>query len=820
MAIKKSALYSAIWKSCDELRGGMDASQYKDYVLVILFLKYISDKQKADPDSMLNEIPDGCTFDDIIKLKSKAGIGEALNTRLEKIARAFNLGDGFFNNADFDNEEKLGKGKDLIDTVSNLIDVFQNPALDFGNNRAADDDLIGDAYEYLMRNFASQSGKSKGQFYTPAEASRLAAKLLDIGSDKRKRISIYDMTVGSGSLLLRAGAESNAEATFLYGQEKDLATLNMAKMNMILHGMDGYADLRHGDTLNSPAHLESGDYDNGFNYCVANPPFSVKGWMKSAKSRDIYGRWDATDENLGIPPKGKADFAFLLHLVRSLDSTGRGACFLPHGVLFRGSIEKYQDEAIVRKNLIEKHIIKGIIGLPPNLFYGTPIAACIIIIDKAVAKDSKGIFMVDAKDGFRKDGSKNRLREQDIRRVLDTWGEKKNVEHYSRMISWQEIKDNQYNLNISRYITPRNTEPNQDLHAHLCGGISKADIDDMETLWKVCPSLKNDLFTKSSDKGYFHFTNDAENNLEQSIENDASFIMQSLLFDNEIKEWKDKMNGLLDDVIEGCQPKKLIEECGAGILNIFSKNKTLVDVYDVFDTLMIYWDEVMQDDVFMISRDGWKISVELPKTKDGKIKKTYSYESIQCDLLPTEVLIDTLFYPEKAKIDSLREQIASLDVAMNEIVEEFGNMFEQAVNDKNQIQNKDLRVLLKNAKKKPNDYDADEVKAWKDYVHLLDEQDNAKNNLKKNMFSLTVSVQNKYKEFTTDEIRDIVFNDKWMKQMRSRLENLMQSAQQSIVASFRELADRYADTLPELESDVDVYRKQVAKDLHSMGFGF
>ena len=820
MAIKKSALYGAIWKSCDELRGGMDASQYKDYVLVILFLKYISDKQKADPDSMLNEIPEGCTFDDVVKLKNKSGIGEAINTRLEKIAKAFGLGDGFFNNADFDNEDKLGKGKDLIDTVSNLIEVFENPALDFGKNRTADDDLIGDAYEYLMRNFASQSGKSKGQFYTPAEASRLAAQLLDIGNDDRPKISIYDMTCGSGSLLLRAGAESKAQATFLFGQEKDVVTLNMARMNMILHGMDGYADLCLGDTLNSPAHLESGEHLEGFNYCVANPPFSIKSWMKSARPKDAYGRWDATDEHVGIPPKGKADLAFLLHLVRSLDSKGRGACFLPHGVLFRGSVEKKQDEAIVRKNLIKKHIIKGIIGLPPNLFYGTPIEACILIIDKAATHTSKGIFVIDAKEGYRKDGSKNRLREQDIRRILDTWRNGMPVPHYARLVTWKEIQDNQFNLNISRYITARNTEPNQDIYAHLHGGIPETDIDELTVLWDVCPSLKEELFENGQTNGYLRFTETADANLEECISTNQSFIEQEKRYNDDIANWKKMMKCELEYVKEGCLPKQLIVDWGTNILSLFSQCHSLVDAYDVYDALMIYWEETMQDDVYMVSRDGWKITVELPKDKKGNVKKSFTYENLTCDLLPTDVLVDTLFYKEKEAIESLRERISALDAALDEMVEEYGELFEQAVNEKGLIVEKTLRALLKKAENKPHDYDTDEVKAWHDYINILDKQGEAKKKLKELVATLTKLVMKKYAALTPEEIRDMVFNNKWMNQMKARLNSLMQASQQQVVTTLCELADRYADTLPELESDVENYRNAVAEDLRNMGFEF
>lgn len=813
MAIKKSALYSTIWKGCDELRGGMDPSQYKDYVLVILFLKYISDKQKSDPDSLLSEIPEGCTFDDIVALKGKAGIGEALNTKLSLIAKSFNLGEGFFNDADFDNEEKLGKGKDLIDTVSNLIGVFQNPDLDFGNNRAADDDLIGDAYEYLMRNFAAKSGQSKGQFYTPAEASRLAAKLLDIGQDPRKRITIYDMACGSGSLLLRAAAESNAEATFIYGQEKSVSTLNMAKMNMILHGMDGYADLEQGDTLNAPVHLRRDDLRQGFDYCVANPPFSLKSWLKSAQPKDIYGRWDATDENVGIP-KGKGDMAFFMHMVRSLSAEGKGACFLPHGVLFR------QEEYVVRSNMVKRHIIKGVIGLPPNLFYGTPIPACIIVVDKKAAATSKGIYMIDAKEGFRKDGSKNRLREQDIRRILDTWHEGNTVPHYARLVEWREIEANDYNLNISRYIAPRNTEPNQDLHAHLCGGIPQTDVDELDSLWQSCPTLQQNIFVKTSDAGYLALTEQAKNGIEGVINADASYKEQCKRFKETIDQWRNKITAQLPEVKVGCHPKQLIDLWGTLTLDTFRSSTSLVNAYDVFDAFMNYWSETMQDDVYMVSRDGWHAMLQLPRDKNGNFKKTYTFETLSCDLLPVDVLINAEFHTEKEVIDHQREQISAYDVAMNEMIEEFGSLFEQAADDKGKVDNKLIRKLLAQAKRGKYDYSDDEIATWKYYVGLLDKQDTVKKEMKVAIADLTDKVEKRYGTLDEDEVRSLVFNSKWMSQLAQFFDGLMQTAMQDIMNALKDLIDRYADPLPVLENDVEAYRKAVADDLHSMGLSY
>ncbi|QJW98524.1 N-6 DNA methylase [Frigoriglobus tundricola] len=403
MALKKSELYSSLWASCDELRGGMDASQYKDYVLVLLFIKYISDKYAGQPFAPIS-IPEGATFKDMVALKGKPDIGDKINTKIiAPLAGANKLSDM----PDFNDATKLGSGKEMVDRLTNLIAIFENPALDFSKNRADGDDILGDAYEYLMRHFATESGKSKGQFYTPAEVSRIMAQILGIRAAKTSAsTTVYDPTAGSGSLLLKVGDEAGTAVT-LYGQEKDAATSGLARMNMILHN-NPTALVVQGNTLTDPK-FKDGEALKTFDYVVANPPFSDKRWSTGlTPAKDPFDRF----QSFGVPPGKQGDYAYLLHIVRSLRSTGKGACILPHGVLFRGNAE-----AEIRKNLVKKGYIKGVIGLPANLFYGTGIPACIVVIDKENAHTRKGIFLIDASAGFMKDGPKNRLRAQDTRAV-------------------------------------------------------------------------------------------------------------------------------------------------------------------------------------------------------------------------------------------------------------------------------------------------------------------------------------------------------------------------------------------------------------------
>jgi len=379
----------------------MDASQYKDYVLTLLFVKYVSDKAKSDPYSLI-EVPEGGSFDDLVALKGATDIGEKMNIAIRRLAEANDL-QGVINNADFDDPNKLGEGKAMQDRLTNLVSIFQD--IDFTGSRAEGDDLLGDAYEYLMRHFATESGKSKGQFYTPAEVSRIMAQVLEIPKDAPRSTTVYDPTCGSGSLLIKV-ADSAPNGLSIYGQEKDNATWALSRMNMILHGNETH-NIQQGDTLADPKFLK-GEQLQTFDYFVANPPFSVKTWKNGFDKE--YGRFDGFAE----PPEKNGDYAFLLHMVKSLKSDGRGAVILPHGVLFRGNTE-----AQIREELIKRGLIKAIIGLPANLFYGTGIPACIIVIDKKEATSRTGIFMIDASKGFEKDGAKNRLRPRDMRKIID-----------------------------------------------------------------------------------------------------------------------------------------------------------------------------------------------------------------------------------------------------------------------------------------------------------------------------------------------------------------------------------------------------------------
>lgn len=809
MAIKKSELYSTLWRSCDELRGGMDASQYKNYVLTLLFVKYVSDKAKYNVESLI-EVPEGCSFDDMVNLKGKTNIGEQMNIKLAAWEEANDL-DGMFKEADFSDESKLGKGKDLVQTVSNLIGIFQSSGLNFGKNQASDDDLMGDAYEYLMKHFATESGKSKGQFYTPAEVSRVMAKVIGLNKETRPNVSIYDPTCGSASLLLRALSEASNGAA-LYGQEYDITTVGLAKMNMILHGYETY-DIRSGDTLNNPQFVKD-DNLTTFSYAVANPPFSQKSWLKSAKTNDKYERWN--EHMIGVPPEKNGDYAFLLHIIRSLKDKGKGACILPHGVLFRGNAE-----ADIRKYLIKRGYIKGIIGLPSNLFYGTGIPACIIIIDKEDAASRKGIFMIDAKNGFVKDGNKNRLREQDIRRIVDTWDAFEDVLHYARFVKNEEIKKNEYNLNLSRYIDAEDDEVIHNIEAHLKGGIPEHDIKQFYRYWEACPSLQQVLFKKDNRKGFFQFIPDKQN-IKETINNHPDFDNQHRELFQSFAEWSHIWSPQFETLRPNSfNPKQMIEDMGDSVLEKFANSK-LVDKYDVYDQLMNYCAETLQDDLYLIESDGWKVQTYVPqpiekKKKEGaeekpkKEKEAKTIKDITCDLLPVDCVVDEYFSTEKEKIAFLEEKLLSTETNLNELVEEYSDSYLDASNyADNKLNKGNVQKRLKIAEGK-------EAKILQEYINCSNIIAGYKKQLKDDNSDLLEQVLQKYTSLSEEEIKKLVTN-KWLVAFGNRLASEIQQVSQSLNSQLESLEERYEQTLSEINKEVELLETKVMQHLEKMGF--
>ncbi|MBS3088209.1 type I restriction-modification system subunit M [Candidatus Pacearchaeota archaeon] len=811
MAIKKSELYSKLWKSCDELRGGMDASQYKDYILVLLFIKYVSDKSKTDKDFLI-EVPKGGSFSDMISLKGKAEIGDGINKIIAKLAEVNDL-KGVIDVADFNDSDKLGKGRDMIDRLSNLVGIFENSDLDFSKNKAEGDDILGDAYEYLMRHFATESGKSKGQFYTPSEVSRVMAKVISINQAKRQDQTVYDPTCGSGSLLLKAADETEHGIT-IYGQENDVATRALAKMNMILHGHE-MAEIWRGNTISAPYFKEKDGTIKKFDFVVANPPFSTKSWSNGIKpEEDEFERFDIKEWG-SVPPTKNGDYAFLLHMIKSLKSTGKAAVILPHGVLFRGNAE-----SDIRTNIIKRGYIKGIVGLPANLFFGTGIPACIIVIDKENAQSRKGIFMIDASKGFYKDGNKNRLRARDVHKIVDVFTKQTEVPKFSRRVPISEISDskNDYNLNIPRYIDSQETEDLQDIDAHLRGDIPNRDVDDLETYWKVYPSIRKMLFNPSKREGYSVLKIE-QSNIKKTIFDHSEFITYSKKIEEAFNDWKKRNLSILKGIKIGSKPKEIIFNLGEDLLNDFSKLE-LIDRYDIYQHLMLYWEEIMQDDAYIVAVNGWiakpeRIVIETENKKTGQKKITD--KGWKCDLIPKELVIDKYFVADKNKIELLQSELESVQNEMQALDEENSgdeDLFTDARSEAGKINKKDLAKRIKEIKEESDD----EFKALDKYLKLLENDKEIKDKISLLEIELDKKVLSQYSKLSETEIKTLVVEDKWLLSLHNSVKSEMERVSQKLAERIKELGDRYDISLPKLTSEVEELSKKVDKHLEKMGF--
>jgi len=858
MALKKSELYSSLWQSCDELRGGMDASQYKDYVLSLLFIKYISDKYAGQPFAAI-KVPPGAGFPDMVALKGKTDIGDQINKKIVAPLVGANRQLSLSDFPDFNDSVKLGDDKEKVERLTNLIAIFENPALDFSKNRAEGDDILGDAYEYLMRHFATESGKSKGQFYTPAEVSRIIAQVLGIRQAvTTNATTVYDPTCGSGSLLLKVADAARTPVT-LYGQEKDATTAGLARMNMILHNYPT-ASIMQGNTITDPKFKE-GDTLKRFDYVVANPPFSDKRWSTGLNpAQDEHERF----KPFGTPPAKQGDYAYLLHIVRSLKSTGIGACILPHGVLFRGNAE-----AEIRRALVRRGYIKAIIGLPPNLFYGTGIPACIVVVDKAGAASREGIFMIDASAGFMKDGPKNRLRAQDIHRIVDVFTRQADAPKYARLVPYAEIEQNDYNLNLPRYIDSQAAEDLQDIAGHLQGGIPAADVDALAGYWRVLPQVKQALFTARR-PGYVDLAVESAN-IKQAIYEHPEFVAFMGQMNELFAAWRSRWAGTgnaepqlgtesgraapgiaepqlglesgraatgnaepqlglagqraelglgdpgpgLKSLAPGFHPKELVDTLAEDLLAHYT-GRPLVDKYAIYQHFMDFWAETMQDDCYLIADDGWRAQTTRVVEVDKKGRERD--KGWTCDLVPKALIVARYFAAEQAAIVQLETDLENVAAQLAELEEEQGGD-EGAFAELDKVNKAAVTARLKEIGGPGADAETqDEAAALELWLELSNRQAALKKELKEAEADLDAKAYATYPTLSEDEVKALVVDDKWLAALETAIGGEMERISQTLTQRVKELAERYAMPLPVLGEQEAALERRVAAHLERMGF--
>ena len=838
MAIKKSELYRSLWSSCDELRGGMDASQYKDYVLTLLFVKYVSDKYAGKRHAMI-EVPEYGGFEDMVRLRGDKNIGEEINKIIRRLADENDLR-GVIDIADFNDEDKLGSGREMVDRLSRLVGIFAG--LNLSANRAEGDDLLGDAYEYLMRHFATESGKSKGQFYTPAEVSRVIARVIGIEPDTQPNETVYDPTCGSGSLLLKVDDEA-PRGISIYGQEMDNATHALARMNMILHDAIT-ADIRKGNTLSNPRFIRPGGGLKTFDFAVANPPFSAKSWSNGLDpDHDEYGRFEP-----GVPPAKNGDYAFLLHVLKSLTSTGKGAVILPHGVLFRGNAE-----ANIRRYIVGQGYIKGIIGLPPNLFYGTGIPACIVVLDKANAGHQRPVFMVDASGGFMKDGNKNRLRSQDLHKIVDVFNHRIELSRYSRLVEFEEIESNGFNLNIPRYIDSGEPEDLHDLGAHLYGGIPDRDIDALADYWEVFPTLRRTLFGPGDRPGYSHArvpSPEVRDTVLGHPEFEAFTERVRAVFEG----WREEHEPTMKALETGSDAKAFIREISEDLLFRFS-DVALVSRYDVYQHLMDYWAVTMQDDVYAIAQDGWPAGRVVRAAHDGETPEIVTKrggKSVRLvgELIPPHLITARFFAEDQTEVERLAAAGEAASQAKLEFEEEHGGedgplteLDGKPSKSNVQAHAMELRALAletvpmytpeyeqangikragfgtgpwRKGLRDDNDIFA-ELDALYDYLRLVDAEARARKDHKQAADALDQALISKYPDLTDGEIKTLVVDDKWTAAIESDVRGEIERVTRTVAGRVKALDERYAEPLPTLTAEVEHLTAKVEAHLTQMG---
>jgi type I restriction enzyme M protein len=813
MAVKKSELYSSIWKSCDELRGSMDASQYKDYVLSLLFVKYVSDRYSG-PASLL-DVPAGGSFADLVKLKGDPEIGDKINKVIAKLAKANGLEDVIISkDADFNNPAKLGSGKEMVDRLSNLISIFDDSRLNFSTNVADGDDLLGDAYEYLMRHFATESGKSKGQFYTPSEVSRIMAKAIGVDKATSAKQTIYDPACGSGSLLLKAHAAAKAGSGFdlaVYGQEMDNATAALCRMNMILHNCPTAEIAPNYSTLSTPAFKDEkvSTKLKTFDFIVANPPFSVKTWSNGFDpANDLYNRFE-----YGIAPKKNGDYAFLLHILTSLKSTGKAAVVLPHGVLFRGG-----SEGAIRKELIARGFIQAIVGLPANLFYGTGIPAVIIILDKEGAAARTGIFMVDASKGFTKEGPKNRLRDRDTHKIIDTLEHQGELQGYSRFVPTSEIKDpkNDCNLNLPRYIDSSEDEDIQDLSAHIFGGIPNADIDSLSDYFTIMPHLRSTLFEPSPRDGY-SLLKVAQENVLETIYSDKHYKEFIKNAETNFQSWLAEFSSKMMTLGIGSRPKLMIEELSEMLL-VESSQLPLVDPYAIYQGLMSYSASVLQDDAFLIASQGWLEAAKLQLvTESDGVDAISGKSKFRSDLLPAKILIDAYLPELRDQLMAYESEGANLQAELDSIIEEYSGdegLLNEVLSDKGKIVKK---LLNKRIGEIAQDAEySDEFGLLSQCFAIQERLDLSSLRIKEVKAELNNELLNTYKDLNEEKVKHLALI-KWSSALTEYIEEDRHRVSRNLVERISTLGARYDEVLDILVGRVELLEKAIRLHLINMG---
>lgn len=827
--MNKQQLATKIWESANKMRSKIEASEYKDYILGFIFYKFLSEREEnflkrdgyeeADLNTVTEDDQDVVdylqtrigyfiSYDNLFSTWLKMGsdfdvsnVTDALSafSRLisENYKRVF---DGIFQTLESGISKLGSSSKEQSKAVRDLIYLINDIPMD----GQQDYDVLGFIYEYLISNFAANAGKKAGEFYTPHQVSLLMSEIIADHLKNRKEIKIYDPCSGSGSLLINIGksvskymdGQNNIK---YYAQELKQNTYNLTRMNLVMRGiLPDNIKVRNGDTLEEdwPDFEDSdpvGTYEPLYVDAVtSNPPYSQN--------------WDPSDEendpryaDYGVAPKGKADYAFLLHDLYHIKSDGIMTIVLPHGVLFRGG-----EEGDIRRNLIEKNKIDAIIGLPSNIFFGTGIPTIIMVLKQK--RDNTDVLIIDASKGFVKEGKNNKLRACDIKRITDTIKSRTTIEKFSRVVSRDEIRSNDYNLNIPRYVDSSEKSESWDIYASMFGGIPNSEINELKEIWKVFPSLKNELF-KATNEQYCSFNT---NNLKDSVNNNLEvkeFINkynQSLAgFDTTLKEL------LIDNAnsLNIAQTSTIISD------ELFNRLKplALIDPYEAYQDFDNQWIEISTD-LEMIQTEGF----DCTKLVDPKMvikKKNNKEDEVQDGwlghIIPLDLVQELYLKEDKQTLLSKQNRVSEIESSIEEILESLTEDEKQSdyyEEEKNKFDDKLVKAALKN-----QDLESETKNKLKTYQSLVNEKKTLNKEIKKESESLEKNSKETIENLSDDEVNKMLVK-KWIDPLMDLLQKIPMNIINELIKTLENLSKKYEVTFEDIENDIN----QTEKELISM----
>lgn len=820
MKMNKQQLASKIWESANKMRSKIEANEYKDYILGFIFYKYLSNNEEKAlrelgfKDDDMKLVVEGSEYVRTIQDKigyfidynnlfstwkgtkdfSVSNVRDGLSAFSRLISKSHKkVFDGIFNTLETGLSKLGDTTQNQTKAIKELINLIDSIPMD----NKQDYDVLGFIYEYLISNFAANAGKKAGEFYTPHEVSLLMSEIIAYHLRNRETIKIYDPTSGSGSLLINIGKTASKyikgdNKIKYFAQELKQNTYNLTRMNLVMRGIiPDNIITRNGDTLEDdwPMLNDRGEYEYlSVDAVVSNPPYS-QNW--DPKDRESDSRY----KDYGIAPKSKADYAFLLHDLYHLESDGIMTIVLPHGVLFRG-----KEEGEIRKTLIEKGNIEAIIGLPANIFFGTSIPTIIMVLKKQ--RDSKNILFIDASKGFIKDGKNNKLRSCDIKRIVDTVINKDSIPNYSRLVEIEEIRENDYNLNIPRYIDSSEKVENYDVYSILNGGIPKIELNELDDYFNEFSNLKNDLFEDLNN----NYCKLKQNNLYDFINEHHDIIAFKNHFSEEFKDYDKFLKDELVDNIENVDINNEEDKLSNSLFNRI-KNIKFVDDYSAFQVLDDNW-KIISGDLELIHDEGLSACNKtdpIIETKKKGEKEVEVQVGTKGHIIPFELIIDY-------KLSGLKNNIKEKEKRANEISLKISDIFDNLNEDeKSEIEDiltEDNDAFVpKELAKKAKEYLKSGISEGTiepkivEVNNLYEEQKNMNRELKKANEQLIVECIKETEALTPEDISFLLYR-KWIEPIICGINNLVEDTINNFVKKIEELSRKYENTLKDIDEEI------------------